>query len=163
LYVLHSSQVPGEIYHRQNQRGSTLPRNAWGKTFALQILMGRAGGLGMIPYPRAPLCGFSVPSPFLGLSLSLFALDTAAQGIPLGWTEAFWALAAPLHPATGPPVAGNANGWRVDVQAIPTCSLACLVSGEADTVQFSVWGYALAWGKLNASSGKSGEKLLDDV
>jgi hypothetical protein len=140
-----------------------LPRNARGKVFALQVGMGRACRLGMIPYPRAPLCGFSVPCLLLGLALGSFALHTTAQCIPLGWAEAFRPLAAPLHPATGPPITCNSSRWRVKVQAIPTRSLPCLVSGEADPVQFSVWGYALAWGKLNAASSKSGDELLDDV
>ena len=140
-----------------------LPRNARGKVFALQVGMGRACRLGMIPYPRAPLGGFPVPCLLPGLALGLFALDTAAQCIPLGWAEASRPLAAPRHLTTSPPVTSNTSRWWVKVQAIPTCSLPCLVSGEADPVQFSVWGYALAWGKLNAASSKSGDELLDDV
>ena len=140
-----------------------MPRDAWGQVFALQILMGRTGRPGMIPYPGATFGGFPVPRMFLGLSLALLLLDAAAQGFPFGWGEAFRALAAPVHAATCAPVTSNTSRWWVKVQAIPTCSLPCLVSGEADPVQFSVWGYALAWGKLNAASSKSGDELLDDV
>jgi hypothetical protein len=161
--VLRPAQVSRKIENGQYQGVPALARNAWRKALALQVLMGRAGRLGVFPCPFAPLGGLSVPCPFLGLTFGLLALNTLAQSVPLGWGEAFRALAAPAHAATCAPVTSNTSRRRVLVQAIPARPLPRFVSGEAHPVQFAVWGYALAWGKLDAASGKGVKELRDNV
>ena len=117
----------------------------------------------MLPDPCTTLGGLIVLGFPFGLCGGPFLLNSSEQGVPLVCGEAFRPRSAPLHPATCSPVASNTSRWRVEVQAIPTCPLSCLVSGEADPVQFPIWNNALAIGKLDAAFSQGLSKLLDDV